>query len=77
MSRAVQKIRSILIRRGWTQAFLAEKIGITPVYFSLILCERRKPADRTKELVALATNNQVKPVDWLKPKVIRRRGGRK
>uniref|UniRef100_A0A7C3LTV9 XRE family transcriptional regulator n=1 Tax=Leptospirillum ferriphilum TaxID=178606 RepID=A0A7C3LTV9_9BACT len=37
----VKKIRLALVRKGWNQADLACRLGITPAYFSQIMNGRR------------------------------------
>ncbi|MHB1287066.1 MAG: helix-turn-helix domain-containing protein [Leptospirales bacterium] len=38
---AVKKIRIALLEKGWNQEVLADRLGISPTYLSLIISGRR------------------------------------
>ena len=41
-------LKSYILKSGYRQNFVAEKISITPTELSHYVCGRRKPSDETK-----------------------------
>lgn len=77
MSRAVQKLRIYLLKRGESQAKFAVRTGITPTYMSMLMTGVKHPGPKAMAKVEASTGGHVSPVDWFSPKKsMRRKKGR-